>query len=116
MKANDGFTLIEVAVSLAIISISLVTLLAAFNRAYAASAGNAVLTNATMLAQEKLASATIEETAAEEPKWEEDVRFPRYRFKKTVEQTPFRDVTKVSLAVEYDKKPATRMETYLIKP
>jgi len=53
---------------------------------------------------------------AGEAKWEEDVRYPRFRFKRSVYQTPFRDVKRLALTVEHDGTPETTMETYEIRP
>jgi prepilin-type N-terminal cleavage/methylation domain-containing protein len=116
MKHNGGFTLIEIVISIAIISISLVTLVSAFNRTAVAAAESSVLTGATMLGQEKITVANDAEfPETGEGKWETDERYPRYRFRKAVTQTPFLDVRLVTVQVQYDLKNAFDIQGYMIK-
>ena len=59
-KRADGFTLLEVMVALAIISIALVSLLTLGNRSIATHARLQQLTQATLLAQQKMAVTEVE--------------------------------------------------------
>lgn len=119
MKEN-GFTLVEVIISLAIVSIALVTLLSAFNRSIAAAAGNTEMTEAVMIAGEKMTAAQDEVLSGkreegDQTSWRTDVRFPRYDFKSSTSTTPFDNVSLVTVKVRHDGKEAFTLNSYVVK-
>ncbi len=113
---NDGFTLVEIVVSLAIIGITMVVLLSAFNKTISVAAENNVITSAVMLGSEKMASLdalTLPDN--EDNTWKTDKRYPRFDFRSSVSQTPFPDVSFVRLTVRYDGKEQFKLDRYLVK-
>ncbi|MDH5543593.1 MAG: prepilin-type N-terminal cleavage/methylation domain-containing protein [Nitrospinota bacterium] len=113
LEQEEGFTLIEIVISVAIISIALVTLLTILNRTIVASGDSSILTRGVMLAEEKLTVAEVEgELAAGVSEWETDKRYPRFRYRKTVEPTPLEGVVQVKMEVMYDKKAVVSMENF----
>ncbi len=118
MKNNRGFTLIEIIVSLAIISIALVTLMTVFNRTVASAAQSFSLTGAVMIAKEKIALIGLKVS----PKpgvfdWKDDERYPRYRYRETITETSFYDVKvyMVEIEVRFDGKDAFKITKYVKK-
>ncbi len=115
MRNENGFTLIEILISLAIISISFAVLLSVFTRTLATTAGSGTLTGAVMLAKEKIA--LVGEKQFPEPgvsDWEEDERYPSYSFRTTVKETPFPGARLVSIDVQYNERPEFTLENYVI--
>jgi len=116
VKNEGGFTLIEIVISLAIISISLVVLVAALNRTVFTAAENTVLTNAVMLGGEKMQLAMngdFPDTGTLD--WKTDDRYPGYRFREVVHSTPLPDVMRVSVEVEHEKDKAFELQGYVIR-
>ena len=119
MKKQRGFTLIEVVISIAILSIALVTLVSVMNQTVATAAESSALTSGVMLAQEKLTSveneadgiAPVPGTSA----WESDDRYPRYTYRVVVEETPFPDVMLAAVQVRHDNRAVFSLDSYLIK-
>ena len=99
--SSGGFTLLEVMIALAIISIALITLLGLANRSIAVHERLQRLTQATLLAQEKLSelegaaaadSATDDEGVFEEP-------FENYTWEVSYSDTPLPSVKMISVSV-----------------
>ena len=119
MKKQQGFTLIEVVISIAILSIVLVTLVSVMNRTVATAAESSALTSGVMLAQEKLSIVGTDEggivpivgTSA----WESDDRYPRFTFRVVVEETPLMEVMKAAVEVRHDNKAIFSLDSYLVK-
>ncbi len=113
---QQGFTLVEVAISIAIISITLVLLLGVFNKTIATAAENGVITNAVMLGSEKMASFDTGAFPEEgDDKWREDLRYPRYSYRTYIAPTPFPDVRLVRVKVRHDDKEAFSLDRYMVK-
>ena len=113
---DQGFTLVEIVVSLAIIGITLVLLLSVFNRTIITASENGVITAAVMLGNEKMAALdanTLPETS--EDAWLTDKRYPRFDFKPLVNETPFPDVRFVRIKVRHDGKERFSLDRYVVK-
>lgn len=116
MKNENGFTLIEIMISLAVISISFTILLSVFTKTLATTAESGILTSAVMLAEEKIA--LVGEKKFPEPgvsDWKEDVRYPNYSFRTTVKETPFEGARLVAVDVQYNERPEFTLENYVIE-
>ncbi|GMT41821.1 MAG: hypothetical protein IEMM0002_0232 [bacterium] len=116
MKDEKGFTLIEILISLAIISIAFTTLLSAFNRAIAAASESVIMTNAVMLADGKIA--LVGERALPEPgqsDWKTDERYPNYDYRTIVAETPFPSARLISVTVNFNDREIFTLESYVIK-
>ena len=119
MREQHGFTLIEVVISIAILSIVLVTLVSVMNQTVATAAESSALTSGVMLAQEKLSIvgteangiAPVSGTGA----WESDDRYPRYTYRVVVEETELSDVMLVAVQVRHDNRAIFSLDSYLIK-
>ena len=119
MKKQNGFTLIEVVISMAILSIALVTLVSVMNQTVATAAESSALTRGVMLAQEKLSTigtdadgiAPIQGTSA----WETDDRYPRYTYRVVMEETPLADVMQAVVEVRHDNRAVFSLGSYFIK-
>ncbi len=113
---GEGFTLIEVIISLAILSITFVTIITAFNKTAVTAANDAVITTAVMMAQEQSAAAGLYGFPAPgETGWTEDARYPRYTYRRSVTATPYENARLVSVDVSHDGKQVFKLEQYLIK-
>lgn len=119
MKKQHGFTLIEVVISIAILSIVLVTLVSVMNQTVATAAQSSALTGGVMLAQEKLAILGTEEGGiVPEPgtsAWESDDRYPRYTYRVVVEETPLPEVMQAVIEIRHDNRAIFSLDSYLIK-
>ena len=125
VRDESGFTLIEIIVSLAVISIALVTLMTVFNRTVAAAAESGVLTDAVMIAKEKIAlagsagesSSSAGKTKAGTGEWTDDERYPRYRYRRVITEVSFYsvDVYMVEIEVQHDEKDIFTLAKYLRK-
>ena len=119
MKRDSGFTLIEIVIAIAIISIALVTLLSAMTRTVATAAESATITKSVLLAQEKLTGLNPEygETAAQplSTDWLTDERYPTLAYKVDVEETQFEGASQVTVQVRSGGKNIFTLESYLIK-
>lgn len=113
---SGGFTLVEIVVSLAIISITLVLLLSVFNKTIVTAADNGVLTGAVMLGSEKMAAIDTDLLPEKgDAKWRIDERYPRFDFKTAVGETPFPAVRTVRIKVRYDGKERFSLDRYVVK-
>lgn len=113
---DEGFTLVEIVVSLAIIGITLVLLLSVFNKTIVTAAENGIITSAVMLGSEKMASlnaATLPETTGDI--WLTDTRYPRFDYKPLVNKTPFPDVSFVRIKVRHNGKEQFSLDRYVVK-
>ena len=119
MREQHGFTLIEVVISIAILSIALVTLVSVMNQTVATAAQSSALTGGVMLAQEKLAIVGTDAggivPVPGTSTWESDDRYPRYTFRVVVEETELADVMKAAVEVRHDNKDIFSLDSYLIK-
>jgi prepilin-type N-terminal cleavage/methylation domain-containing protein len=114
--AAAGFTLVEIVISLAIISIALVTLLTIFNRTVVTSTDSGVLTKGVMLAGGKMALAEIDGNFVPgDSEWEEDENYPRFRYKKRMTETPFETAFLLQVDVEYDGRKIVTLENYVLR-
>ncbi|MGK7345706.1 MAG: type IV pilus modification PilV family protein [Candidatus Nitrospinota bacterium M3_3B_026] len=99
---GKGFTLLEIMVSLTILSIALVTLLAAQNRALIMNAEARTLTDAVTLAREEMERLHIEplpEPGVSDSKKRDD--YPAFEWRTEITQTPFENVWEARLHVYY---------------
>ena len=95
-----GFTLLEVMIALAILSISLVTLLSANNNAIAITAGAGDFTDAVTLARvemEKYHIASSPEKGIKEPTTHDD--FPGLMVRAEIAESDFPDISEVTITV-----------------
>jgi len=118
-RNKAGFTLIEIIIAIAVISIALVTLLSAMNRTVAAAAESSDITAGALLAQEKLTMIDPElgETDAEpgSTDWIKDDRYPALTYKVDIEETPFTGARQITVQVRSGGKKIFTLESYLIK-
>jgi general secretion pathway protein I len=104
-KGSDvrGFSLLETMIALAIIGIALVTLLGLGNRSITISDRLQKITQATLLAQEKMTETELTSQAGNlDPQNEEggfDVPFEIYRWRTDFEETPLAAVRMVTVTV-----------------
>ncbi len=111
-----GFTLIEIVISISIISIVLVTLLTVFNRTLVTSSQSEILTSAVMLANERVALIAIEPNLPiVQGEWLEDERYPRFRLRRTITETEFENVRLVVVEVKHGDSEIYKLEDYAIK-
>ena len=95
-----GFTLLEVLISLAIISIVLITCLRAQNQSIQVYNLSRDMTVATILARQKIGeieAAGFPELGEDEGDFEE--QFPGFTWKKAVSMTPFEEARRVDLSI-----------------
>ena len=112
-NGSEGFTLIEIVISVAIISIALVTLLTVMNRTIVSSNGSSVLTRAVMLAGDKITVAEVEGALGSGvSEWEKDKRYPRFLYRKTVEPTPLSGIVQIKMEVMYDNATIVTLENF----
>lgn len=98
-----GFTLLEVMIALAIISIALVALLGLTNRSILVHGHLQRITQATMLAQHKMAEVVdTEELNTEEGRFDEP--FELYSWRVEYGDTPISSVTMVSVTVGWGEE------------
>jgi len=113
---GGGFTLIEVIISLAILSITLITIITAFNKTAVTAANDGVITTAVMMAQEQSVAAGLRGFPAPGATvWTEDKRYPRYTYRRSVTETPYANARLVAVDVSHDGKQVFKLEKYIIK-
>lgn len=105
MKSSRGFTLLEVMIALAIVSVALVSLLSLANRSIGVQARLERLTQATLLAQRKMgdveAAAQTETVATQATEGSFEPPFEDYRWRLAFEETPLAEVRKVTVVVAW---------------
>lgn len=115
---KSGFTLLEIMVSLAIMSIALVTLLTAHNRAILLNSEAGFVTDASMLAREEMARLYIGNVSATpEPAKKNRDDYPGYSWVSTIGETPFPGVLEAEIAVfrNENKNPLMILKSYIVK-
>lgn len=98
--ASAGFTLLEIMVALAVLSVSLVALMTAGNRAALAISDSARMTKAVTLAREEMERLYMEpsfEAGSSELLKRDD--YPAFRWKRDVKATPFTGAWEVTVRV-----------------
>lgn len=119
-RNGSGFTLLEVVIALAILSISLVTLLSAHGRAVTISANAEALTDAVTLAREEMEKLSIAAMPVEErsEKLKRD-DYPEYEWRADIKETPFTNVWEARLVVfkagDKEERPVFSLVSYLSK-
>lgn len=115
---GGGFTLLEIVIALAILSISLVTLLSAHGRAVTISANAEALTDAVTLAREEMEKLHIATTPVEErsEKLKRD-DYPDYEWRVDIKETPFTNVWEARLVIfksgDKEERPVFSLVSYL---
>lgn len=110
-KENSGFTLLEIMVALAVISISLVVLLGLRNRDLVLSATARDITKATMLARKKITEINMGPFPdLGENKGDFGEESPMFRWRQEVVQTPFESVREMVLEVSWGGDEAREKE------
>ena len=106
--AARGFTLLEIMVALAIISVALVALLALGNRSIATQARLQQLTQATLLAQQKLATAEVDARLGRLEQIRQEGVFPEpyaaYRWRLEFADTPLPSIRTVTVTVAWGEE------------
>lgn len=106
--AARGFTLLEIMVALAIISVALVALLALGNRSIATHARLQQLTQATLLAQQKLATAEVDARLGRLEQIRQEGVFPEpyaaYRWRLEFADTPLPTIRTVTVTVAWGEE------------
>ncbi len=98
--SENGFTLLEVVVAVAILSTSLVALLSAHNRALLMEAEAVRLTEIVSLAREEMERLYLKplpEAGVSELRKRED--YPRYQWRTEIKETPFNGAWEVAVLV-----------------
>jgi len=115
---ESGFTLLEIMVALAVLSISLVVLLGLRNRDIALSERARRITEATLLGRQKMTEVSISGFPAfgETRGTFEDEHVSQYTWRQEVRQTPFEEVREVLVQIVWKNKNAeesVRFTSYL---
>lgn len=100
IRDRSGFTLIEIMISLAVLAIALTVLLGLRNRDIALSAYTGHITEATLLARQKVAEisfAGFPDIGAREGDFGEE--HPGYKWKQEVKATPYDVVRELSVEI-----------------
>ncbi|MFQ5544256.1 MAG: type II secretion system protein [Nitrospiria bacterium] len=101
-SGERGFTLLEIMVALALLSISLVILLGLRNRDVALSERARQITEATILARQRITAVSVAgfpDLGKSDGDFGED--FPRYRWAQEIKQTFFEEVRELILSVRW---------------
>jgi general secretion pathway protein I len=110
---EGGFTLLEVMIALAIVGIALVALLALSNRSIAVNARLQKITQATLLAQDKMTEVEVilqqDPTQLTNQKGVFDKPFDGYRWRTTFEDTPLPSVKQVTVTVLWGEEKRNEM-------
>ncbi len=96
MRKNEGFTLLEVMISLALMGGLLVTLLYTLNHHLDVAARHEAATVATMLGREKLIE-TRKKPGGSEGEFEEP--YSAYRFKAELKNSPYPGIAEIAVTV-----------------
>ncbi|MBI4666535.1 MAG: prepilin-type N-terminal cleavage/methylation domain-containing protein [Nitrospinae bacterium] len=120
IRSEAGFTLLEIMVALAILSISLVTLLTAHGRAMTMTDDAAKLTDAVTMAREEMERMQMEplpEAGVSEKRRRDD--FPWFQWRAEVKETPFPNVWEVGISVfragDDRETPITGLRAYVAR-
>jgi len=119
-KHAAGFTLLEIMVALTVLSISLVVLLGLRNKDIALAAHARELTEATLLARQKVTDITITgfpNLGEETGDFGEEA--PKYRWRQEVRPTPFEAIRELSVQVIWENNKEERsvnFTSYLFDP
>jgi general secretion pathway protein I len=104
-RAAGGFTLLEIMVALAIISVALVSLLALGNRSIGTHARLQQMTQATLLAQQKMATAEVDARLGRLDKTRQEGGFAEpftaYRWRLEFADTPLPSIKTVTVTVTW---------------
>jgi general secretion pathway protein I len=112
-RKAKGFTLLEVMVAMAIVAIALVALLGFGNRSIAVNARLQKITQATLLAQQRMTEVEIEATQnavqvfGEEGVFDEP--FAEYRWRVNYEDTPLPNLRMVTVTVAWGDEERNEM-------
>ena len=110
---QQGFTLLEVMVALAIVAIALVALLGLGNRSIAVNARLQKITQATLLAQQRMTEVEIEAAGNAMGVFGEagvfDEPFAEYRWRVTFEDTPLPNLAMVTVTVAWGNEERNEM-------
>lgn len=110
---QQGFTLLEVMVALAIVAIALVALLGLANRSIAVNAQLQKITQATLLAQERMTEIEIEAGRGAVQVFNEegifDEPFAEYRWRVSYEDTPLPNLQMVTVTVAWGDEERNEM-------
>ena len=105
---SGGFTLLEVMVALAIISVALVSLLTLANRSITTHARLQRLTQATLLAQQKMASTEVDARFGRLERNRQEGGFPEpysaYRWRLDFADTPLPSIKAVTVTVVWGEE------------
>ena len=116
-NSKKGFTLIEVMISLSILSIALVVLLGLRNQGITLAARSRYIIEATLLARQKVTEVSAEGfPELGEKKGDFGTDFPQYTWRQDVVQTPFNVVREILLEVvwkENNREVSLGVTTYL---
>jgi general secretion pathway protein I len=100
---RSGFTLLEIMIALAIISIAMVSLLGLANRSILVHERLQRITSATLLAQQKMAEAEVNSTngtlGATDSQGEFESPYAEYRWQITFGETPLPSVRLITVTV-----------------
>ena len=100
IRSKSGFTLLEILVAVAILSISMVTLLSAHNRALLMNAEAVEITEVVTLAREEMEKmymgASLEDGLSDVRKRED---YPQFQWRTEVRETPFKGSREVTVRV-----------------
>ena len=118
--APRGFTLLEIMVALAIISVALVSLLALGNRSITTHARLQQMTQATLLAQQKLATAEVDARLGRLEQIRQEGVFPEpyaaYRWRLEFADTPLPSIRTITVTVawgEEDRNESVDLTSFL---
>ena len=111
--SNRGFTLLEVMIALAIVGIALVSLLSLANRSIAVNTRLQKITQATLLAQQKMseieAAASQSGAGTTEQNGTFDSPFDGYRWEVAYHDTPLQSVQEVVVTVLWGERQKNEM-------
>jgi general secretion pathway protein I len=119
--APSGFTLLEVLVAMAVLSVALVGLLGLYNRSLLLTAQAQRLTTATLLAQEVLSRTQLDGINASQPGAGDFAdlhpgRYPEFRWYRTIQVTPLEDLWEVRVGVAWGGREDEACELTLFMP
>jgi len=116
-RSRSGFTLLEIMIALAVVSISFVVLLGLRNRDISLASYSRNITVSTLLARQKITEVSVEgfpELGFSEGGFGET--YPKFKWRQEVKQTPFEMVRELDLSVvwkEGRREEVSRFTVYL---